>query len=194
VIYLICMKRKIIIRTNPFVSIIIGIVCVVALIFGAFLYGKSTNSQSVATLKEQHDLIIKNEVFTAISLLKTLYEQSEKGELSLEEAKTRGADLLRNIRYGDQSDGYFWADTIEGVNVVLYGDAKVEGVDRWNAFVGGVYYVREIIRNGMKDGGGYTDYYYPKKGESIPLPKRGYSLLFAPFNWVIGTGYYLEDI
>lgn len=69
-VYLICMKRNIIVRTNPFISIIIGIVCVFALIFGAFLYGKSTNSQSIATLKEQHDLIIKNEVFTAISLLK----------------------------------------------------------------------------------------------------------------------------
>jgi len=175
-------------------SIVIGIVFIVLVVFGAYLLGRSTSSLSVATQKEKHDLVIKTQVETAVSLLNALYQKSQKGEFSIDEAKQRSADLLRELRYGKNKDGYFWADTTDGVNVVLYGKKEVEGTNRWDAFVGGVYHVREIIKNGMKEGGGYTDYYFPKKNDSIPLPKRGYSLLFAPFSWVVGTGYYPQDI
>jgi methyl-accepting chemotaxis protein len=188
------MKRKRIVHSHRFLSITIGFLFIIAVVFGAYLFGRSTNSQSVATQKEKHDLVIKTQVETAVSMLDALYQKSQKGEFSIDEAKQRGADLLRELRYGENKDGYFWADTTDGGNVVLYGKPDVEGTNRWNSYVGGVYHVREIIKNGMKEGGGYTDYYFPKKDESIPLPKRGYSLLFEPFGWVVGTGYYLEDI
>jgi methyl-accepting chemotaxis protein len=188
------MKRKKAIRNNPFPSIIIGILFIIAVVFGAFLSGRSTSSQSVATLKEKNDLVIKTQTETAVSLLDGLYQKYLKGELTWDQTQQMGTDLLRKLRYGKNQEGYFWADTTDGVNVVLYGKTDVEGTNRWDSFVGGVYYVRESIKNGMKEGGGYTDYYFPKINGSIPLPKRGYSLLFAPFNWVIGTGYYPEDI
>ena len=175
-------------------SIIIGILVIIIVVFCAFLFGRSTNSQSIATIKEKQDLVIKTQVETTVSLLEALYQKSQNGEFSIDEAKQRGADLLRELRYGQNQDGYFWADTTDGVNVVLYGKKEVEGTNRLNSFIGGVYHVQEIIKNGMKEGGGYTDYYFPKKDDSIPLPKRSYSLLFVPFDWVIGTGYYLEDI
>ena len=182
------------VRSHRFLSIAIGFLFIVVVVFGAYLFGRSTNSQSVATQKEKHDLVIKTQVETAVSMLDALYQKSQKGEFSIDEAKQKGADLLRELRYGGNEDGYFWADTTDGINVVLYGKPDVEGINRWNSYVGGVYHVRETIKNGMKEGGGYTDYYFPKKDESILLPKRGYSLLFEPFGWVVGTGYYLEDI
>lgn len=181
-------------RLHPAMSVLIGGIIFLACIFIAYLYGKSLSSRSVATQKTYHDMIIKYETQTAVSLLQELFRQSEKGALSFEQAKEQGADLLRELRYGDAKEGYFWADTTDGVNVVLYGNKDVEGTNRWDAFLGGVYYIREIIKNGMKENGGYTDYYFPKKGDTIPVPKRSYSILFAPFGWVVGTGYYPEDI
>jgi len=41
---------------------------------------------------------------------------------------------------------------------------------------------------------GYTDYWFPKAGSDTPLPKRGYSLEFKPWGWVVGTGNYVDDI
>lgn len=58
-------------------------------------------------------------------MLGALYVKSQNGEITLEQAKKLGADLLRKLRYG--TDGYFWADTTEGVNVVLYGRKDTEG-------------------------------------------------------------------
>ena len=50
------------------------------------------------------------------------------------------------------------------------------------------------INKQAQAGGGYTDYWFYKKDDTKPLAKRAYSELFKPFNWVVGTGYYLEDV
>jgi methyl-accepting chemotaxis protein len=144
------------------------------------------------SMREDYDKQIKNEVETAVSLLEGINNKYKKGEVTLEQAKKEGADLIRGLRYN--KDSYFWIDTVEGVNVVLNGTAT-EGTNRLNAQdVKGKYFIKEIIANGSKDGGGYTDYLFPKAGETTALPKRGYSLLYKPFNWVVGTGNYVDDI
>jgi methyl-accepting chemotaxis protein len=135
------------------------------------------------------DLLIRSEVETAISMLQTISAKQQKGELTLEQAKQLGADLLRGLRYG--KDGYFWADTTEGVNVVLYGRKDVEGKNRLAAKdVKGKPYIRDFIAK-AKAGGGYVNYWFPKENQTTPLPKRSYVQLFKPFGWVVGSGYYL---
>ena len=134
------------------------------------------------------DRLIKSEVETAISMLQAIYTKHQRGEMSLDQAKKLGADLLRELRYG--SDGYFWADTIKGVNVVLYGRKDVEGRNRIeDKDPKGRYYVKEFLAKAKK-GGGYVEYSFPKKGETKPMAKRSYVLPFEPFGWVVGTGYY----
>jgi methyl-accepting chemotaxis protein len=144
------------------------------------------------SMREDYDKQIRNEVETAVTLLDGVNNRYKKGEITQDQAKKEGADLLRVLRYN--KDSYFWADTTEGVNVVLNGTAT-EGTNRFNMQdVKGKYLIKEIIANGSKDGGGYTDYWFPKAGQTEALPKRGYSLLYKPFNWVVGTGNYVDDI
>lgn len=134
------------------------------------------------------DLLIKSEVETAVSMLQRIYAKHQQGEMTLEKAKELGADLLRELRYG--TDGYFWADTTEGVNVVLYGREDVEGRNRLeDKDSKGTYYVKEFLAKG-KTSGGYVEYWFPKMGQTSAQPKRSYVLLFAPFGWVVGSGYY----
>jgi len=134
------------------------------------------------------DMLIKSEVQTAVSMLQAIYTKHQEGEMSLVQAKKLGADLLRELRYG--TEGYFWADTTEGVNVVLYGRKDVEGKNRFEAKdKQGTFYIKEILAKG-KAGGGYVEYWFPKKGETTSQPKRSYVLLFKPFKWVVGSGYY----
>lgn len=141
------------------------------------------------------DSLIKSQVETAWSMLNVIYTKHKSGELALEEAKKLGADLLRGLRYGPGKEGYFWADTIEGVNVVLYGKKESEGKNRYGAKdIKGIFYVQDFIVKGKQPGGGYTEYWYPRLGGKTPLHKRSYILFFEPFGWVIGTGYYIDDI
>ena len=100
---------------------------------------------------------------------------------------------MRNLKYDET--GYFWADTYDGVNVAYLGKEDVEGKSRWDSKdVNGKLFIQEIINNGRNEGGGYTEYYFVKPNETTPLPKRSYSIAYEPFQWVIGTGNYTDDI
>ncbi len=144
-------------------------------------------------LNDNFDKIAKLEVETAISLLAKINSMTESGELESTKAKVLAKSLLRDIRY--DKEGYFWADTYLGDNVVLLGKKDVEGTNRLESKdVKGKYLIKEIIENGRKPDGGFTTYWFPKKGTTIPLPKRGYSKSFEPYQWVIGTGNYVDDI
>lgn len=144
------------------------------------------------TLYEQFDRTVKLQVQTAYSLIQDTYNSQQKGELTPEEAKKKAADLVRKLQY--DKDNYFWIDTTEGINVVYLG-RDTEGKSRFDSKDSkGIFYIREIITNGSSVGGGYTNYSFAKPNQTEALPKRSYSLLFQPYNWVIGTGNWVDDI
>ena len=167
---------------------------VMCLIFSNGMYEISQlSAKDMETiLNDRYDSEIKKQVDTAISMLNHVYADYEEGETTLEEAKKKGSHILRDLRYGEE--GYFWADTYEGENVVLLGN-DTEGTNRYEATdVQGNFYVKDFISNGKQSEGGYTDYYFTKEGETEELQKRAYTKAFEPFEWVVGTGNYVDDI
>lgn len=142
-------------------------------------------------VRDAFDTKVKEEVETAYAMLEQIYGLYTNGSYDLATAKNIGASLLRGLSYGE--DGYFWADTYDGVNVVLLGN-DTEGTQRKDALdANGYPYIQHILEAG-RSGGGYTDFVFPRAGETEPSPKRGYSLAFEPFEWVIGTGNYTDYI
>ena len=142
--------------------------------------------------RESYDEQIKQQVDNVVSLCQTIYDQYQAGVYTEEEAKKLAADEIRQLRYGD--GGYFWVDQYDGTNVVLLGN-DTEGTNRMETKdANGYQMVKEIIRVGQEADGGYTDYVFPKEGETEPSPKRSYSKAFEPFEWVIGTGNYTDYI
>jgi methyl-accepting chemotaxis protein len=162
----------------------------------AMLIMNNQNGESTAildeVLREDYDILIQSEVETALSMIETVYKQVQNGNMNMSEAKEIAAEILRNLRYGE--DGYFWADSSDGTNIVLLGNEDSEGKNRMNLQdSNGVWIIQEFI-NQAKSGGGYTDYYFPKAGSDIAELKRGYTLYFEPFDWIIGTGNYIDNI
>ena len=165
------------------------IVCAVLLGTGLGVQPVAAQPGTKATT-DPLDLLIKSQVETAVSMLRAIHARQQKGEMTLEKAKALGADLLRELQYG--TEGYFWADTTDGVNVVLYGRKDVEGRNRMeDKDEKGTFYIKEFMAK-AKGGGGYVEYWFTKKGQTTAQPKRSYVLPFEPFGWVVGTGYYRE--
>ena len=134
-----------------------------------------------------------DETQLAVSAIQELYKKQQAGELTEEQAKKQAADVVRDLRY-DNGKGYFWIDTEEGVNVVLLG-RDTEGKSRINSVdPKGRYFIKEMIQNGLKEGGGFTDLMFAKPNETEPLPKRNYTTTFKPYKWVLGTGVWIDDI
>lgn len=184
------------VRVKMIILAVITLVGTLAIVFASekSISDMEKDAENVlrASIESDYDENIKNQVDNAMSLLNAVYAGYERGEYTIDEAKKMGADLLRELRYGD--GGYFWADTYEGVNVVLLGN-DTEGTNRMDAKdTNGNSYMRDIISAGKQADGGYSDYMFPKAGETVPSPKRAYSKAFEPFEWVIGTGNYIDYI
>ena len=178
---------------------IVMLATIVALVLCAVISSESMKqlqSKALETMeadeRESYDEQIKQQVDNVVSLCQTIYDQYQAGVYTEEEAKKLAADEIRQLRYGD--GGYFWVDQYDGTNVVLLGN-DTEGTNRMETKdANGYQMVKEIIRVGQEAEGGYTDYVFPKEGETEPSPKRSYSKAFEPFEWVIGTGNYTDYI
>jgi len=148
--------------------------------------------QLETSIRQSFDSNIKQQVENACSMLQSIFNKTKSGEYTLSQAKVIGADFLRELKYG--TDGYFWADTYDGTNVVLLG-TESEGKNRLHATdAAGFKMVEAAIDAGRKPEGGYVDYQFPKPNETSPSPKRAYTKAFEPFQWVIGTGNYTDFV
>lgn len=173
----------------PFIMGIL-VVLVASLLF--YNAAEKDIAQLDGLLRTDFDIKAKHEVETVHGLLAELYSSQQAGEYSEAQAKKMAMNIVRKLRYG--TDGYFWMDTKEGVNVVLLGnDAEGKSrIDKKDS--NGKFFIRELIEKGISPGGGYTDYSFPRAGQTEPAPKRSYTLLFEPYGWIIGTGNYTDDI
>ena len=173
---------------------LVTVICITALWLQTLRMEARTQLENYRTqLLQDVDTSLKNETQIVVSLLEKVYQQQQAGLLSEPEAKKLAADLVRDLRY-DDGKGYFWIDTADGVNVVLLG-RDVEGKSRIDLVdPNGVHFIQEMLKNGRQPGGGYTDLSFAKPGETTPLPKRNYTTTFAPYQWVLGTGVWIDQI
>lgn len=184
------------VRTKLVIVMVIALIALAlcAVISNTSLSGLGNNALDIIEndMRSSYDEQIKAQVDNVISLCQSIYNRYEKGEYTLDEAEKLAADQIRDLRYGN--NGYFWVDTYDGTNVVLLGN-DTEGTNRMDAVdTNGFAYMQAIINAGQQEDGGFTDYVFPREGETESSPKRAYSKAFEPFGWVLGTGNYTDDI
>ena len=184
------------VRTKLVIVMVISLIALAlcAVISNTSLSGLGNNALDIIEndMRSSYDEQIKAQVDNVISLCQSIYNRYEKGEYTLDEAEKLAADQIRDLRYGN--NGYFWVDTYDGTNVVLLGN-DTEGTNRMDAVdTNGFAYMQAIINAGKQEDGGFTDYVFPREGETESSPKRAYSKAFEPFGWVLGTGNYTDDI
>ena len=184
------------VRTKLVIVMVIALIALAlcTVISNTSLSGLGNNALDIIEndMRSSYDEQIKAQVDNVISLCQSIYNRYEKGEYTLDEAEKLAADQIRDLRYGN--NGYFWVDTYDGTNVVLLGN-DTEGTNRMDAVdTNGFAYMQAIISAGRQENGGFTDYVFPREGETESSPKRAYSKAFEPFGWVLGTGNYTDDI
>ena len=164
-------------------------------IFSTIEKNNAANAVYAANLHGQFDRELKLQTQGLVSSLQAIYNEQKAGLLTEERAKAQAIAVIKAVRY--DGDGYFFADSLEGVCVAHATlGAKVEGKQRLNdQDKNGVYYMKEIFKAAQADeGGGYSDFSFPKPNETEALPKRGFSMIFKPYGWVIATGAWVDHI
>ncbi len=144
-------------------------------------------------LRNDYKKMIKSEVEAVISMIDAHAKYMRKKGVPESEAKRIAADYIRQSRYG--KEGYFWCDDSKGNNVVLLGRQDVEGSNRRELTdIKGFKIVEEFIRLKEENGGGFLSYWFPKKENGQNYEKIAYVQYFKDYDWIIGTGNYVDEI
>ena len=185
--------------TRLVLSIFIMFIIVIFFLSGIGVYflnrSMQESAQEYETAKDEgYRTEIKSQIQTSIAVVKWYYDQFKAGKMTEEEAKNYAKEAVRNMRYRDDDTGYMWIDDTNYILVMHPILTEKEGQNRYDLTdQNGV----KIIQNIMKSadaGGGYNEFYFTKADGVTVAPKVAYSEKFEPWNWIITTGNYVDDM
>ncbi|WP_025270731.1 diguanylate cyclase [Hippea sp. KM1] len=154
-------------------------------------------------LEENQKNMVRNIVNIALDGIDKYYEAYRKGELTEEQAMRKSIDFVNSIRYNIGKNlnlyDYVWINTLDGIMVLDPPKPQLNGKNVWDLKDrNGVYVFREMARVIKTQGGGFVSYCWPKLGSSSNgkecYPKVSYVGYFYPWKWIVGSGFYLDDV
>ncbi|WGS53947.1 methyl-accepting chemotaxis protein [Paraburkholderia sp. D15] len=121
------------------------------------------------------------------------YTLAQQHTLSEDDAKKQALDTLAAMRYG--KDGYISVNDSQPVMLMhpIKKELNGKNMAQFTDPAGNHLFV-DIVNAGNHDGGGFVDYLWSKPGSEKPVPKTSYSSHFAPWDWYIVTGMYMDDV
>jgi methyl-accepting chemotaxis protein len=129
----------------------------------------------------------------ALGVVKIFGDQVAAGSISVEEAQKRAMDIIRNMRFGD--NGYFQIVNSQPTVLMHPTQPQLNGKDVTDyKDPNGVYLFRDMVAVIKRDGKGFTAYAAVKPGGSEYSPKIAYNVTYQPWDWILTTGLYVDDI
>ena len=154
----------------------------------AFIY-----PQFVTKMYDAKYLKTRHLVETAWGVLDAYSKQVKAGAISPDEAQKLAREVVRNLRY--EKDDYFWINDMAPRMIMHPIKPELDGKPVGdNKDPNGKALFMAMIDVCKKDGAGFVDYYWPKPGEPKPVPKISYVKLFPEWQWIIGSGIYIDDV
>ena len=136
---------------------------------------------------------VRQAVETAHGVLAHYEALERQGELSRDQAQQQAMAAIRGLRYG--GGDYFWIQDLQGRMLMHPILSKLDGKD----MIGtkdpdGKLLFREMVDVVKAQGAGFVSYQWPKPGSEAPQPKVSYVKGLPNWNWVIGSGIYVDGV
>lgn len=159
-------------------------------IFGVALPASKKN------LLDQKQLMLVELVHTVCSTLTHYDAQVKAGKISLAQAQEIAKEQIRELHYGPEHKDYYWINDLQPRMIMHPYRPDLEQQDL-SAFTdaSGKHLFTEIVQLVKKDGAGFVPYIWQLNDDPRHIDnKLSYVRLFQPWDWVIGTGVYLDDV
>jgi two-component system NarL family sensor kinase len=159
------------------------------------LIALAVRQQESELASREHDLVrasymdarrteLKHYVDLAVSTIQPLLGQPGGPEKALA--------ILSSLDYG--RDGYFFVYSLDGRVLMHSRQPELIGQNLWELRdPQGRPTIQQLIHQ-AKAGGGYVEYLWRKPSSSLLAPKLGYVVAVPQWNWMLGTGLYLDGI
>ncbi|KPZ64391.1 Methyl-accepting chemotaxis protein 4 [Pseudoalteromonas sp. P1-16-1b] len=169
-------------------AILVGIV-----ILGLIVLSISSLSNQYQALKNEQYLKTKNVVETAYSTIKHYAALEQNQTLTRQQAQSQAIASIRSLRYDDTN--YFWINNYQPAMVMHPIKPALEGKDLTNnKDPDGTPLFVEMVSVVKQSGEGYVPYKWPKPGNDNPVDKIAFVKGFDQWQWIIGSGVYLDTI
>ncbi|WP_369975286.1 methyl-accepting chemotaxis protein [Xanthomonas bundabergensis] len=144
-------------------------------------------------IRNTREQALKSQIELALGVVQAYAAKAETGQMPLADAQRTALATLESMRARDGVD-YFYVHDMHPTMLMHPTRHDLVGKD-----IGGVLSAdgKPIFRQfaaAAAAGGGYVDYLWPKPGSEKPVEKVSYNAPFKPWNWVIGTGVYMDDV
>ena len=160
---------------------------------GLLAIGVLDSGELASSLRQQKQIELKHLSDLALGIVKEEHAAAQKGDIAVADAQKRAMARLATLRYGNND--YFWINDMQPRMVMHPIKPEMNGNDlsTYKDPNGKTLFV-DFVETVRKDGAGFVPYEWPKPGFDKPQPKLSYVVGFAPWNWVIGTGVYIDDL
>ncbi|VVE70562.1 membrane protein [Pandoraea captiosa] len=145
------------------------------------------------TMMSERRAAVENVVSSADGIVRDYAAQAAAGKISVDEAKQQAMARLMAMRYGD--NGYIVIfDTRPFVLMhPTLADLVNKDVSNYKDPTGKAHFV-EMARVAKDKGSGFVDYYGRVPGSEKRLAKVSYVKYFAPWDWGMMSGVYVQDV
>ncbi|MCP4314285.1 MAG: CBS domain-containing protein, partial [Bacteroidetes bacterium] len=130
------------------------------------------------------------------SLIEEYHQEAETFQISLDSAQTMALERVRKMRYGHELKDYFWIIDMHPNMIMHPYRPELVGSDLndYKDPNGKLLFV-ESLNTVTEQGEGFIDYMWQWKDDSTRIvPKLSYVKAYEPWDWIVGTGIYLEDV
>ncbi|NMT73601.1 HAMP domain-containing protein [Stenotrophomonas maltophilia] len=144
-------------------------------------------------LTETRKSALKTQVELSYGILQHYHRLVGTGELSEEAAKSAALQALEVMRAGN--DTYYFNIYDTGYRLLMHPFRKdLVGKDMkdFRTDDGVRIYYDQV--EAARAGGGFVNYRWAKPGSKGEVEKVAYAGLFAPWNWVVSSGVYMDDV
>ncbi|WP_440980488.1 methyl-accepting chemotaxis protein [Stenotrophomonas muris] len=144
-------------------------------------------------LTETRKSALKTQVELSYGILQHYHRLAGTGELSEEAAKSAALQALEVMRAGN--DTYYFNIYDTGYRLLMHPFRKdLVGKDMkdFRTDDGVRIYYDQV--EAARAGGGFVNYRWAKPGSKGEVEKVAYAGLFAPWNWVVSSGVYMDDV
>ncbi len=136
---------------------------------------------------------LQQTVDVAYGMVNIYGEFVKSGKMTLEQAQSEVLNGLAQLRYNKED--YFWINDTRPFMIMHPINPKLNGTNLANnKDPNGKYLFMEMVKVATTKGEGVVDYYWPKPGSDQPVPKISYVKLYKDWNWIIGSGIYIDDV
>ncbi len=187
------------ISTRILISLILSLIVLGACIIGVAYSNTKNNAHMFIEEYEKsayafHENELKNIMDIMKQTAESIYKTQKAKGVSDEKIQEAILDKFNDLRFFNDKSGYIFVYAYDGTNVLMPTNKALQGQN----FMGlkdsnGVFLIKELIE-AAKKGGGLVKYHFPKTKDGKPFPKFSYSLSFEPYNWMMGTGIYVDNV